>query len=95
VRALTPNGISVVVGFTNVGMLFQHMLVARLASQGRKIGTMLAKINQPDMAVLKELMESGKLAPFVDRVFSFSEVAEAYRYMETKHARGKVVVRIT
>jgi NADPH:quinone reductase-like Zn-dependent oxidoreductase len=37
-------------------------------------------------------MEAGKVVPVVDRCYSLSEVPEAYRYLEARHARGKIVV---
>ena len=39
-----------------------------------------------------ELMEAGKVTPVIDRRYRLSEVPEAIRYLETGHARGKVVV---
>ncbi|MBI4790380.1 MAG: NAD(P)-dependent alcohol dehydrogenase [Chloroflexi bacterium] len=93
-RALTPNGICVIVGYTSMGLLFQNLILARLISRigSRKIGTMLARITRQDLIVLKKLMETGKVVPVVDRCYSLGEVPEAYRYLETRHARGKIVV---
>jgi len=41
------------------------------------------------MAVLKGLLEAGKLTPVVDRTYLLSEVSEAIRYLEEGHAQGK------
>lgn len=41
--------------------------------------------------VLKELIEAGKVTPVIDRTYPLSETAEAVRYLEAGHARGKVV----
>jgi len=46
------------------------------------------------MIVLKELMESGKVTPVMDRTFPLSEVPEAIRYLEEGHAKGKVVITV-
>jgi NADPH:quinone reductase-like Zn-dependent oxidoreductase len=43
-------------------------------------------------AVLKNLLESGKVVPVIDRRYFLSDVAEALRYLEEGHARGKVVI---
>ncbi|MGW0631344.1 zinc-binding dehydrogenase [Streptomyces sp. NPDC002758] len=43
---------------------------------------------------LRELAESGKLAPVIDRTYSLGEAADAIRYLEVEHARGKVVVTV-
>ncbi len=95
-RALTPNGICVLVGATSMVLLFQNMALGRLISRtgSNKIGFMLAHITKKDLVVLKELMEAGKVVPVVDRCYPLGEVAEAFRYAETGHARGKVVVTL-
>jgi NADPH:quinone reductase-like Zn-dependent oxidoreductase len=59
---------------------------------GRKMGAVSAKINQKDLAVLKELLEAGKIAPVIDRCYPLSEAAEALRYLGEGHARGKIVI---
>jgi NADPH:quinone reductase-like Zn-dependent oxidoreductase len=46
------------------------------------------------MLVLKDLVESGKVTPVIDRSYPLAEVPEAIRYMETGRARGKVVITI-
>ena len=53
----------------------------------------LAKHTRDDLLVLKELAETGKIVPVIDRTYPLAETAEAIRYLETGHARGKVVVR--
>ena len=55
---------------------------------------MLAHIKKNDLVFLKELMEAGKLVPVIDRCYPSSEVSEAYRHLETRHARGKIVVTL-
>lgn len=94
VRALNAKGVCVVVGYTSMGLLLQYMLLGLLISRirGKKIGTMLAHIKQNDLVVLKELMEAGKVVPVVDKCYSLSQVPEAYWYLKTRHASGKIVV---
>lgn len=45
-----------------------------------------------DLALVKELLEAGKVVPVIDRCYPLSETAEAIRYLEEGHARGKVVI---
>jgi NADPH:quinone reductase-like Zn-dependent oxidoreductase len=52
----------------------------------------MAKINTKDLNLLKDLLEAGKVAPVIDRRYQLSGVAEAIRYLEEGHARGKVVI---
>ena len=54
----------------------------------------VAKVNTDDLNVLRELIESGKLTPVVDRTYPLAQVPDAIRYLHDRHARGKVVVTI-
>lgn len=44
--------------------------------------------------MLANLIESGKVKPVIDRRYPLSQTAEAIRYLETGHARGKVVIDV-
>jgi len=61
---------------------------------GQKLGTFISKENHEDMLALKELIESGKLTPVIDRTYPLSQVPEAIRYLEEGHARGKVAITV-
>ena len=96
-RALSPNGICVIVGFSSLSRMFQHIFLGPLVSMigNKKIsGLGTAKPNKKDLVFLKKLLESGKIKPVIDRRYSLSEVPEAIRYLEEGHARGKVVIII-
>jgi NADPH:quinone reductase-like Zn-dependent oxidoreductase len=96
-RALKPQGICVVAGFTSLPRLFGNMILERLVSKdgGKKIGGMgMAKVEKQDLIVIKELLETGKIIPVIDKVFPLSETAEALRYLEKGHARGKVIISV-
>jgi NADPH:quinone reductase-like Zn-dependent oxidoreductase len=54
----------------------------------------IARITQPDLDVLRALIDSGKVTPVVDRTYRFDQLPEAMAYLETGRARGKVVVSI-
>jgi NADPH:quinone reductase-like Zn-dependent oxidoreductase len=54
----------------------------------------MAKRSKEDLAILRDLMEAGKVTPVVDRRYRLSEVPEAIRYLEEGHARGKVVITV-
>jgi len=99
-RALSPTGIFVLVGASSVH-LFQAMLQAMLLGPmisrtgGQKMGFMgVAKINQKDLVLVKELLDARKVVPVIDRRYPLSETAEAFRYFEEVHARGKVVITV-
>ena len=93
-RALTADGSYAMTGGSN-RQLTDALLFGPLLSLGRQqFGNVLVKPNQADLLVLKELCESGKLKPVIDRRFALSEVSSAVRYVEDGHARGKVVVTV-
>jgi NADPH:quinone reductase-like Zn-dependent oxidoreductase len=75
-----------------LGRLLAALVLSRFTSQ--KLITFLARPNKEDLAVLRDLMKAGKVRPVIDRRYSLSEVPEAMRYLETKHARGKVVITL-
>ncbi len=54
----------------------------------------LARQSRDDLAVLRELLQSGQVTPVIDRTYPLSEVPQAIRYLEQGHASGKVVITI-
>ena len=54
----------------------------------------MSRQSNADLLILKELIESNKVRPVLDRTYALSEVAQALRYSEEGHARGKVVITI-
>ena len=95
-RALSPEGICVIIGYSSPVLLFQAMFLGPLISMtgSKKIGLMEANINKKNLVFLKELLEAGKVVPVIDRRYPLSEVAEAIRYLEEGHAQGKVVITL-
>jgi NADPH:quinone reductase-like Zn-dependent oxidoreductase len=98
-RALTPRGTLVITGGETDGRWLggiDRQLRAMMLSPfvGQKLGTFINKEDHEYMLVLKELIESGKVTPVIDRTYPLSEVPEAIRHLEEGHARGKVVITI-
>jgi NADPH:quinone reductase-like Zn-dependent oxidoreductase len=94
-RALTPQGVYVMAGGA-MAQIFQAMLLGPLNSKtgGKQMGGVTAKPNRNDLLILKELIETGKVIPVIDRRYPLSETAEALRYLGAGHARGKVVITV-
>jgi NADPH:quinone reductase-like Zn-dependent oxidoreductase len=44
--------------------------------------------------VLKDLLETGKITPVIDRTYPLSETSQAILYLEEGHARGKVIITV-
>ena len=87
--ALSPNGIHVAVNAELSVRTLWILMTAR-----KQMMTMLTKPNQLDLGLMKELIESKQVTPVIDRRYPLSEVAEAIRYLEEGHARGKVVITV-
>ena len=98
-RVLAPEATLVIAGGprTNrwVGPMRQ-MLAMRLASMGdrRRVKMFVATSNRADLLALRDLVESGKIRPAIDRRYSLDQVADAVSYLGEGHARAKVVVTI-
>jgi NADPH:quinone reductase-like Zn-dependent oxidoreductase len=94
-RALNRGGVYVMVGGGGVQIL-QALLLGPLLSliASKKMGFVMAKINQKDLILLRDLLESGKIVPVVDRRYTLSDLPEAIRYLEAGHAQGKVVISV-
>lgn len=60
----------------------------------QRLVTWVTKPNQDDLRTLKELIEAGDVTPVVDRTYPLRETAEAMRYLEEGHTRGKVIVTV-
>jgi NADPH:quinone reductase-like Zn-dependent oxidoreductase len=97
-RALNPKGIYIgagVLGASKIGLparWIRGMVWSRLVSQ--KMYMFIARRSQEDLTMMSKLMATGKVTPVIDRRYPLSEVAEALRYLEEGHARGKVVITL-
>jgi len=95
-NSLNPKGMCIVAG-GSLAQISQALLLGPLISkaEGRKIGFMgIATLNQKDLFFLKELLETGKVKPAIDKNYPFSGTAEAVQYLMEGHARGKVVITV-
>ncbi len=63
-------------------------------TSSRRARPVIVRSRAADLATLRHWVEEGRLSPVVDRVCDLDPTADAQRYLETKRARGKVVVRI-
>jgi NADPH:quinone reductase-like Zn-dependent oxidoreductase len=98
-RVLASRGTLVIVGGEGGGRWLggtDRQLRAMMLSPfvGQKLGTFVNNENHEDLIVLRELIESGKVTPVIDRTYPLAQVPEAIRYLEDGHARGKVVITV-
>lgn len=98
-RVLKPQGVLVIVGGPNKGDwlgplmgAIKAQLVSPFVSQ--RLQFMLAQSRHEDLEYLAKLAQQGKLTSVIDRTYTLEEVPQAMRYVETGHARGKVVIDV-
>ena len=98
-RTLSPKGRHIPIGAPHgaklSGMLFS-LLGALLASlfTTQKTISFIAKASQADLRLLAQLIADGKLTPVIDRCYELCDGADALRYLEDGHARGKVLITV-
>jgi NADPH:quinone reductase-like Zn-dependent oxidoreductase len=96
-RAMAPTGIYVLAGNTDKGRWLGPLtgfgvMVVESKFVSQKLVAIMAHLTAADLAALADLVHEGKLKPVIDRRYSLDQVADAIRYQETGHARGKVMV---
>jgi NADPH:quinone reductase-like Zn-dependent oxidoreductase len=96
-RILHPNGTYIRAGAVGrkgmMGFLsFPIKALVLSLLTGRRFVALLAKRSKEDLAIVRDLMEAGKVTPVIDRRYRLSEAPEAIRYLAGAHARGKVVI---
>lgn len=94
-RALKPFGKFVHVGGSE-SQYFQALFIGPFLSMTgkKKISNLLQRANQKDLNDVKELLETGKVKPIIDKRYKLSEITEAFNYFQGGHAQGKVVISI-
>jgi NADPH:quinone reductase-like Zn-dependent oxidoreductase len=96
-RALAPGGRLVRVGarpghFRPLADLAGAIVRSRLLKQ--PVVTFLADVTKDHLLTLKELAESGRLVPVIDRTYPLSAVPAAIAYASRQRTRGKIVITL-
>jgi len=101
-RVLKPGGICVLAGIGSAGL--HKGQLGRIAGNftaawrsrfvDQKFESYVTKPNQADLKFLSDLMAEGKVTPFVEKTYPLDQTADALRYFEEGHARGKLVIKI-
>jgi len=93
-RALSPKGIYLIVGGSRSSILqavFLGPLISIIGS--KKMGLMIWKPNKKeDLEFMKELIESGKVVPVIDKTYPLSEGTAAFKHFEEGNPQGKIVI---
>jgi NADPH:quinone reductase-like Zn-dependent oxidoreductase len=100
-RALTPSGTLVLSGggvfeggslFGPLGLFIKGRALAPFVRQ--RVLQLPAKASKKNLATLRELVESGKLTPHIERTYPLDEAPAAIRHLEVEHARTKIVITV-
>lgn len=98
-RVLKPKANFVIVGAPKgnkvlgpLARIFNLKLASLGASQ--KVIFFIAQFNRPDLDILREMVESGKVKPVVEKVYPLAQVVDAMKHLGTGHARGKIVLKV-
>jgi NADPH:quinone reductase-like Zn-dependent oxidoreductase len=103
-RVLTPKGICVLAGMGGAGVK-QGQAMGRITSnlflaQGlslftkQKFAQYMTKLNKPDLILLGELMQAGKVRPVIERTYPLNDAPKAFHQLDAGHARGKLVITV-
>ena len=97
-RALTPEGTLVIVGgsggrwLMGSGRSMRASMSSPFVSQ--TLRPFISKPNQEYLLALKQLIESTKVTPVIDRTYPLDQVADAMRYLGERHTSGKTVITV-
>ena len=93
-RSLKPGGIYITM---DLGFMYHVPLLALVTRfVGSRRATLgIGRYRKEDLLLVKELVETGKYRPVIDRTYAFDEVVEATRYVETGQKTGNVVLRVS
>src|SRR5947209_399919 len=101
-RVLKSGGICVLAGVGGAGLhqetlsrvvgVFTAFLRSRFAKE--KFVSFGVSFSTKDLRILRDLAESGKAVPAITKSYPLTESAAAYKYLQTGHARGKIVITV-
>ena len=95
-RALVPGGTLVLSSGQGRVAGVDRILAATMLNPfvRERLAVFVTKENGADLATLADMIAAGQVRPVIDRTYPLAEAAEALRYLEAGHARGKVILAV-
>ena len=90
-KRLTPKGVYIST-IPNIRNFFDHYRTK--FSFGKTARVVIVNANSEDLNILAELIDTGKVKPVIDKIYPLEKAAEAHEYIQTKRARGKVLLAV-
>lgn len=94
-RSLTPRGVFACAGGT-MPQIFETLLFGRLFSEkgGRTLTSVMATHKLDDLMTVRDMLASGAIKPLIERTYPLGELPDAMRYLGSRHARAKLVIKV-
>ena len=90
-KSLNKKG-TLILSAAGMSETFQGIFIS--ISSRRKVLFGMISHKAADIIFLKELMQTGKLKPVIDRTYSLEQMAEAHTYVEMGHKKGNVAIEL-
>jgi NADPH:quinone reductase-like Zn-dependent oxidoreductase len=93
-RSLNAGGVYISM---DLGFMY-HVPLLALATRfvGSRRATLgIGRYRKEDLVLVKELVETGRYRPVIDRTYALEDVVDAVRYVETGRKTGNVVLRVS
>jgi len=98
-HVVAPKGVLVIVGggggrvLGPIGQILRATLMSRF--NGGRIRSTIARATAEELDNVTAMIEAGEVTPVIDRTYPLSKAADAMRYLEGHHAKGKVVITVS
>ena len=93
-RSLKPGGIYI---SSDLGFMYHLPLLALVTRfvGSRRATVGIGRYRKEDLLLIKELVETGKYRPVIDRTYALDDIVEAASYVESGQKTGNVALRVS